>query len=83
MLAVLEAWKAGKEIQHRGGSVDAWSDCCIKPPFQPSWDFYTTQYRVKPEPREPREFWICGDKRVLLSDPDCEDCIHVREVIAQ
>ena len=51
MIAVLQAYKAGRQIQLMfANEPDAWTDC-----KGPQFDFSTFAYRVKPEPRE---FWL-------------------------
>jgi hypothetical protein len=50
MIAVLQAAKAGKQIQFRWHSTAEWKDMS-----KLVWDFENYNYRVKPEPRE---WWI-------------------------
>lgn len=94
MIAVIEAHKEGKPIQFRG----------IKPPnicgwetltTEPSFDFWTYEYRVVPEPRKPREWWIylCETDSIIEYSPmtraqqelskcgKCKEIIRVREVL--
>jgi hypothetical protein len=47
MIAVMQAAKAGKQIQHRTVSpVDIWTDN-----LNPRWDWVHFEYRTKPDPR--------------------------------
>lgn len=92
MIAVIQAHKEGKQIQSRRG--DWWIDI-----FEPSWDFSKYDYRIKPEPPKPREWWIVfcpkdhdgpkvfdGGLGGVGASP-CSDsgcrCVHVREVLPQ
>jgi hypothetical protein len=56
MIAVLEAAKAGKQIQWRSGySFQAeltWQNARLDMLLPSSWNFTACEYRVKPEPRE-------------------------------
>lgn len=77
MIAVMEAFAAGKRIQvdDEGG----WIDC-----QKPGWDWARNEYRVKPEPAMPREFWISELSgrayQFKLAPGDGKGMIHVREV---
>ena len=57
MIAVIQAHKEGKEIQFR--CVDdfdkTWTGYSES---SPSWDFSEFEYRIKPEPRKPREVFL-------------------------
>lgn len=57
MIAVLQAKKEGREIECRYLIEDAqntgrWLDCFHRQPNFQEWD-----YRIKPEPPKPREWW--------------------------
>ena len=45
MIEVLQAHKAGKRIEVSLYDEDKWKEAC-----EPSWDFDSCKYRVKPEP---------------------------------
>lgn len=48
MIAVLQAAKEGKAIEFRSKSArTSWGSAAT-----PSWDFFSNEYRVKPEPIE-------------------------------
>ena len=86
MIAVLQAAKAGEQIQSRYHNT--------RKPFtdsEPIWDFCLFDYRVKPEPRE---WWLqpapTCDGYYVLTDPNRpkthvfpgdKDFIKVREVL--
>lgn len=53
MIAVIQAHKNGKMIERRPKDVRDWSD-----ETGPVWDFFSSDYRIKPEPPKPREFWL-------------------------
>lgn len=56
MIAVIQAYKDGKQIQYRNLQPGAgWNDVS---PDGPAWCFNEVEYRVKPEPPEPREFYL-------------------------
>jgi hypothetical protein len=95
MISVLQAAKEGKPIQrvkYPGDWVDFKLDGCVT-----EWDFYRWNYRVKPEPPKPREFWVrlCGGaipETNAIFDSSVEalryargclldGVIHVREVL--
>ena len=101
ILEVVQAHKEGKQIQCSkrisipvwGTGPDGnWSDCGVLGSTI-IWNFIEYDYRVKPEPRKPREWWIKmgthgygGMPDVITSmrphsDIHTEDYIHVREVI--
>lgn len=82
ILAVVQAFKDGREIQFQEGSYE-WEDCEC-----PNWNFRDYSYRVKPEPPKPREFWLvkngyqkCPDFSGYDRKQDDVDNIHVREVL--
>jgi len=86
MIAVIQAHRDGKTIQFRDrDSQGKWDDLH---PVCFSANFGTYDYRVKPEPPKPREFWLirsCDD--VPFTAYSCrqrgitDNQIHVREVI--
>jgi hypothetical protein len=49
-IEVMQAFVDGKEIQVRERGVDEWESVS-----GPSWNWYSNEYRIKPEPRE---IWI-------------------------
>lgn len=57
-IEVMKAFTEGKQIQvrHRGGTDQEWED--LPNAHCPSWAWYGCEYRVKPEPPKPREYWI-------------------------
>lgn len=87
IIAVVQAHKEGKQIEYkiRGSESHVWLSSVA-----PAWNFYDYDYRVKPEPRKLREWWIHKggyggeDQRWTIEDKPlvpCCDYIHVREVI--
>lgn len=48
-IAVMQAFKEGKEIESKINFGVEWHDTAT-----PSWDFSTFEYRVKPEPEPPK-----------------------------
>lgn len=46
MIEVLHAYEAGKEIEYRLAGDTDWKDANI-----PVWNFFSYDYRVKPEPK--------------------------------
>lgn len=91
MIAVIAADRDGKIVEARSypdfGPGNPWTECTD----EPSWNFDEVEYRIKPEPPKPREWWIhvpvvhastrdifpCPQSYV----PDGEKEIHVREVL--
>lgn len=47
MIAVIQAHRNGKTIQTRLNSDCQWTDA-----WNPMWNFFSNDYRIKPEPRE-------------------------------
>jgi hypothetical protein len=86
IIAVVQAHKDGKKIQVQSGHFHDWetlSDRC-----EVQWNFGLFNYRVAPEPRKPREFWLYPLRHGLYNALDKYDegspgvpQIHVREVI--
>lgn len=59
MIAVLQDYKNGKNIQYKSG--DEWKDCSVTPSF--NFNGGMCEYRAKPEPRE---FTVSVDDRGKL-----------------
>lgn len=87
MIAVLQAHHEGILIQVRKPD-GKWEDCRQDPAFFfPAFD--RLEYRIKPEPPKPREFYLrfsCASKQWIyteLKSNGCDKCetIHVREVL--
>ena len=89
ILVVVQAQIQGKRIQRRLASASSamWID-----DERPYWHFESHDYRVAPEPRKPREFWLCGvDNHDRVSvfqinsplEMQPSDAIRVREVISE
>ena len=60
ILAVVQAHKEGKKIEHRlknplDGQPEDWIEI---PSSGWIWNFLERDYRVAPEPRKPREWWL-------------------------
>lgn len=53
MIAVIAAHKEGKRIQFKHKGTATWYEC-----NDPNWGFDAYDYRIKPEPREPRVIWV-------------------------
>lgn len=84
MIAVLEAAKAGKQIQCKGDGL--WSDTCPEcgEPHPWKFNFGLYDYRVKPEPREwhiPISALRIYDRNLCGSDRSTDPVIRVREVL--
>lgn len=92
IIAVVEASESGKEIQFRDKRTENWLDCKLAP----EWNFASREYRVKPEPPKPRDFWLALYGSGVKPDAFCskvgaeafcritqlsEPLIHVREVL--
>ncbi len=84
MISVIQAHKDGKTIECKKINPTTLNSGWFN--AEPFWDFAAYNYRVAPEPRKPREWWI--DLRVgygMVFDcpesgrPDAR--IHVREII--
>ncbi len=83
IISVVQAHKEGKEIQVNSNGT--WRSVM----GHPVWNFPEHEYRVAPEPRKPREWWL-NDQNLLFADEHTArslstntyyDPIHVREVI--
>jgi hypothetical protein len=92
MIAVIAAHRDGKEIEGRLRD----GDDGFGPASNPSWDFNTYEYRIKPEPPKPREWWLylcprhpsfysfggrTREQAERLKCGECDEVIHVREVL--
>lgn len=80
ILLVVKAHKEGKKIQVLAIHSDlGWQDC-----RNPSWNFGTTTYRVAPEPRKPKQWWLefkdGGTHAEVHFNNYCGDCVHVQEI---
>ena len=53
IIAVVQAHKVGKVIEWSYKAGTRWQQA-----LSPVWNFDSLDYRVKPEPPKPREFWI-------------------------
>lgn len=86
MIAVIQAHKEGKEIECSMKDKNCWGKST------PDWAFHYCDYRVKPVPPEPREWWL-HDGRAHLSESHAINSrmvlgssypvIHVREVLPE
>jgi hypothetical protein len=90
ILEVVQARKNGKQIEilydtRHGYTYETWITTDID-----SWDFLNHDYRVKPEPPKPREFWLCKYNSSptdysVWSHPvkqyNADEVIHVQEVL--
>jgi hypothetical protein len=78
IIKVVMAHQEGKQIECRAKDSDGdWN------PAVPLWDFDNFNYRVKREPRVPREWWIikndCGLDDAWRTEQKIG--VHVREVL--
>lgn len=93
MIAVIQAHRDGKVVQWKLNvlhiAASPWQDC--KSEDEP-WNFVVAEYRIKPEPPKPKEWWICYDEINETGEPErplfclveqstSRKQIHVREVI--
>lgn len=88
MIAVIAAHRDLKAVQWRLksniGQWNRWFDC---PPDHKNWNFVVADFRIKPEPPKPREWWIVAykDGSVVAGEPYFAGhpvgCIFVREVL--
>lgn len=82
IIEIVQAHIDGKpiEICSKGqGQDQKWYDV-----VNPKWDFQNCDYRVKQEPRKPREWRVCvlSDGTIMPVRPqDPHHCIIVREVL--
>jgi hypothetical protein len=89
MLPIIQAFADGRAIQWRASLYDPWItiDCLSDISLT-----NVSEYRIKPEPSKPREWWIneyasrmeAYDSRGwadIYAGPDRIRCIHVREVL--
>lgn len=90
IIEVVQAHKEGKQIQDKANYDD---DTKFRTIDDPKWAFDVRDYRVKPEPRKPREWdvLISVDGKILESPRPTYDqtrqfyckTIRVREVIEE
>lgn len=90
MIAVIQAHQKGARLQFRKHIGRDWEDVS-----SPGFSFYDTDYRIKPEPPKPREFWFiknCGidgnryawtRHDVRQEGVDYLEQIHVREILPE
>lgn len=95
-IEVMQAYLDGKQIQTRRLRRDkgGWADWPNE--GEPVWDFWSCEYRIKPEPRIPIEEWRVlykdgswshpfgiarAAKAVLNATSGAERVVHFREVI--
>lgn len=82
MIAVIQACKDGRTVQfrsHREIAKDDWLDVP-----EPTFQFNALDYRVKPEPPKPREWWIYpveGRDACAIETCPAPAFVHVREVL--
>jgi hypothetical protein len=89
MIAVITAHRDGKKVEFRRNGDDRWGVV-----DDPVWDFALGEYRIKPEPPKPREWWVNvysnPDRNCLHTSRERADkcmgndriaCVHVREVL--
>lgn len=87
MISVIQAHRDGKDVQLR------WRDnglVWITVKAHPNWHFDRADYRIKPEPPKPREWWLrnreCGCCWNVSDSPFLDPGypgIHVREVLPE
>lgn len=82
IVQVVEARRDGSRIQFRRRYHEngPWEDTDSKP----QWDFIRFDYRVKPEPPKPREWWIYpvdGNLSCSIEGSPTAGFVHVREVM--
>jgi hypothetical protein len=88
IIAVVQARKDGKKIECRSILPSGWNKWSSVN-WPPVWNFEKAEYRVAPEPRKPREWWVCnaphGNWSVVEHDCPHKCCatqhIKVREII--
>lgn len=81
IIEVVKGYLDGKQIQVRPAHIltSPWDDVS----GEPAWDFWSNDYRVKPEPRQ---WWIFQEREGgsivgLNYKPANPNWIHVREVL--
>lgn len=93
MIAVIAAHRDGKTIQYMWTDEleNGWKD--FDPGTGPAWNFKGCDYRIKPEPPKPREWWISLRDNTTVHNPAywnylsarshmlTSEVIHVREVL--
>lgn len=102
MIAVIAADRDGKEIEGRlirhaieFGESAKWHLAALHlaAPGKPCFNFAECEYRIKPEPPKPREWWIHPfgkghpqprpSAKVLTQKPSNPLWVHVREVLPE
>lgn len=84
IIEVVQAHMEGKQIQVSNDQGYSWIDAPLEPPC---WNFSTRNYRIKPEPRKPREWTLVYNggamwREIRYGDiGPCEEAVRVREVI--
>lgn len=74
--ALLLAHCEGKVIEYYAGCGN-WEATSCQP-----WEWAVDAYRVRPEPKKPREWWIYPDTGIIrYHKPACPHAVHVREVM--
>lgn len=95
--SVVQASKEGKPIQYRFVATEGpWQDDDRTEPHRPDFNFFSYDYRIKPEPPKAREFMIAWcdkhgstlkawDARYEAPHRECEAChtVFVREVLPE
>jgi len=81
MIEVLAAHRDGKRIEFKCYGDDMWKDCCP----DPTWSFYRFEYRIKPEPKKPREWTMVSMSNtghpschLVMLDSGIEPGKHIR-----
>ena len=93
MIAVLQAFKKGKAIQSRYRPQQD-IDVCWIDATEPSWDWDTFDYRVKPEPRRiwvnmyvnertPRTHFYTLEEAQHAASPDCIESVMFVEAVKE
>lgn len=86
--ALLLAYHEGKTIEWKWKGRVEWEEDVKGGRAGLSWEG-ECYYRVKPEPKKPREFWVCGSGCYTTEGPAIHhskalgglEVIHVREVL--
>jgi hypothetical protein len=88
LLPIIQAFAEGRAIERRLKNGSQWY--VIE---YPNWMHEDAEYRIKPEPPKPREWWIndygnslaipveSRESADLCAGPNRIRCIHVREVL--
>ncbi len=92
IIAVVQAHKEGKKIEWRFDAGRIQNATAYWEPLTESWnwgDFRDREYRVAPEPRKPREWWIelrCDGSFIQMFTHSAQltrggELVHVQEII--